>query len=292
VDRPPSRPSATDQVPTRARFPGKHYTPARPPAHETTVAAAVPAPKDPKRNRTGPRRDKSVTNVGYLYYRSVTPSAWPATRNGGAIMELSSQVGCESIRRASIGDTDSLGRLAESVQQRVYPYIHRVVLDSNLSADLTQDTLVRVLSAVGRLRNVERFWPWVFTIAANTTRQHLRIRRRRREVPISAVDRRVLDERLARADEPAAGAAEEGLGAPTTKAIKRLNRRYQAVLSLRMLEGRSYDEVATRLGCSPGGARCLFLRAKRALRRELSDNELRVSRCLPTGYHRERRAVS
>jgi RNA polymerase sigma-70 factor, ECF subfamily len=186
-------------------------------------------------------------------------------------MELSDQIDCESIRRASAGDTGSLRQLADLVYRRVYLHIRRVIPDPDLAADLTQDTLLRVLRSLCHLRDPERFWPWVCTIASNATRQHLRSRRRR-QVLFSTMTQGWLAEQPAR-DRHADSRTQEDkdeLVAWTRSAMDRINERYREILSLRFFEEKSYDEMAASLGCAPVTARTLMFRAKNALRRELA----------------------
>ena len=66
----------------------------------------------------------------------------------------------------------SRGRVRIPVDRRIGPYIGRVVFDTDLQADLTQETLVRVLGSLSGLRDAGRFWPWVYAIAANATRRN------------------------------------------------------------------------------------------------------------------------
>lgn len=178
----------------------------------------------------------------------------------------------EWIEKAAIGDRDCLQRLAEAVNRRIGPYIGRVIVDVDLRADLTQETLVRVLSSLTRLRDPGRFWPWVYAIAGNATRQHLRTCRRRREMPFSTLDSQWLENQPAReghTDPPTVVSGKE-TRALTRRAMNRLHKRYRDVLLLRCLQGKSYEEIAVILGCQNVTARALMFRAKKALRRELT----------------------
>ncbi len=202
------------------------------------------------------------------------------------------QMGCESIRRATAGEPESLHRLADSVQRRVYPYINRVILDTDVSSDLTQDTLLRVLTSLPQLRNTDRFWPWVYTIAANTTRQHLRIKRRKREITFSAVDPLMLETRFTGEQARATASSTADLGLRAAKAMAGLRPRYRTALSLRVFKELSYRDIAARLGCGEICARGLVLRAKRALIRKLANEEGGVSRLPTTRYDQQRRLIS
>ncbi len=53
-------------------------------------------------------------------------------------------------------------------------YIGRVILDEHDSEDVARETLLRILRSLGGLQQIDRFWPRVFRIAANTIRRHYR----------------------------------------------------------------------------------------------------------------------
>lgn len=198
----------------------------------------------------------------------------------------------ESICRASAGEAESLQHLADTVQRRVYPYICRVIPDTDVSSDLTQDTLLRVLRSLGRLRNAERFWPWVYTIAANAARQHLRVVRRHREIPLSTVSPQAVETGLWRVERASTGSDAEEHVPRIMTAVAALGRRRREAFSLRVLEGLPYKQIAERLGCTTVCARGLVLRARRALIRELANDGSGVSRLWTTRYDQRRRLIS
>src|SRR5262245_47755167 len=76
----------------------------------------------------------------------------------------------ELVRQAMAGDSESLSALAELAQVRVCAYVRRVVLNDERAQDLTQETMVAMLSSRGQLRDPLRFWSWLFTIANNKIR--------------------------------------------------------------------------------------------------------------------------
>lgn len=174
-------------------------------------------------------------------------------------------VDSELVRGAQRGDQKSLDALAMLVRERVYAYLCRTTLDSNAAEDLTQDTMVAVLRSVACLRQVERFWPWVLTIASNNVRQQCRAR--------SAA--RIAQNRLRESKQSEAKDSHD----PTTEAdclraewsslmrvaMERINHRDRAVLALRTYNNMPYAQIADLLGCSHLAARVAFVRARRSL---------------------------
>jgi len=170
----------------------------------------------------------------------------------------------ELLLKARAGDGDCLDALTERVRPRVYAYINRLTLDEDLAQDLTQDTLLAVVSSLGKLEHVERFWPWVFRIATNRVRQHYRQASRHRTV--SMPDEEVCVPAHA---ERSAGAltdlADDELASIARVALSGLSERHRAVLTLRFFNDLSHSEIAEVLECSELATRAALFRAKNAM---------------------------
>ena len=175
----------------------------------------------------------------------------------------------ELVCEARAGDAESLGTLAARVSERVRAYLNRVTLDQERSQDLAQDTVVAVLESLGTLRNVERFWPWVFRIASNKARQQYRFEARRRALQMSAIEESHLPMSSDGREEGPGRLLRKELGELTREAMTQVSERYRMVLALRLYEGMPHAEIARALGCTELSARATFFRAKHALMREL-----------------------
>jgi RNA polymerase sigma-70 factor, ECF subfamily len=179
-------------------------------------------------------------------------------------------VDLDLVRQAQQGEADSAAVLAERTQARVYTYIHRMTLDSHLAEDLSQETMLRLISSLPELEfaNVKFFWAWVYKTALSRVQDYMRSERHRpRPSPIveDAAD-------MARADEETGlhGMVRKELLAAVWRAMQGLNLRYRNILALRCLDGLSYTEIAAATGGSELAAKLLFFRAKRSLQRQLA----------------------
>ena len=173
----------------------------------------------------------------------------------------------EVVRQARVGERSGLEALAELVRKRVYPFINRIVLDENKSEDLAQETVVAVLRSVESLKQVDRFWPWMFKIATNVTRLHFRNELRHRAVQMPDLSQ--LHPASDEQDEGFARLARKELAELTRAAMGKIGMRHRTVLALRFYEDMSHAEVARVLGCTEVTARVTFFQAKRVLTREL-----------------------
>ena len=78
----------------------------------------------------------------------------------------------ELVRKAQLGDKESLNRLAETVRVRLHEYVFRLTLQDDLTQDIVQETILEMLRLFRKLRQTERFWGWLHTIAFNKVRNH------------------------------------------------------------------------------------------------------------------------
>ncbi|HKQ49409.1 MAG TPA: sigma-70 family RNA polymerase sigma factor [Phycisphaerae bacterium] len=84
------------------------------------------------------------------------------------------------------GDEVAFRRLVEKHSEELYRFVARFVRSTAVAEDVVQETFVQVFQSAGSFDSAKRFRPWLFTIAANKARDHLRSRVRRREVPLTS----------------------------------------------------------------------------------------------------------
>lgn len=170
----------------------------------------------------------------------------------------------ELLRRARV-DANAFGAFYRRHARAVYRSLLRGCGDPDVALDLTAETFARALQSLGRFRgpHVSSGRAWVFAIANSLQLQYqrdLRIedRARRRLGMLEAARTHDEDDSVvARVD----AAASRGRLADV---LDGLPASQQSVLRLRIEDEASYEEIATRLGCSPAAAR---QQASRGMRR-------------------------
>jgi len=175
----------------------------------------------------------------------------------------------ELIAKAQRGDRQSMDELAAMAQERLRTYVYRMTQDEDLSQEIVQEALFEMCKVLGKLRDNEKFWPWLHGIATNKLKRFYRTERKQRNLMANSVKQKnsTPDHR-----DGLDNLVSEELKGIVSAAIKRLRTRHRAVLIMRCYDGMSHSEIAESLGCSEFGTRMLFLRAKRALQKELSQN--------------------
>ena len=172
------------------------------------------------------------------------------------------------VERARAGDRQAFGELYDRYAALTYRHIHCLVGDRQAAEDLTAQTFLQALQAIGRYE--ERgipFQVWLLRIARNLAINHWRIRRNHSNG----------DNGLERKDSmpsPESLCEAKLLEEEVWRAVRRLRGDQRQVIVLRFVDGLSYPEVAQVLGKSIGAVRVVQYRALSALRRALEDGDL------------------
>lgn len=177
----------------------------------------------------------------------------------------------ELVKQAQLGDEKCMNRLAELARERLRVYVYRLVLTDDLTQDILQESILEMFKSIGKLKKVDRFWPWLFRIAGNKVKHHCKQERRRKTVPLSEIGYK--GENNDR-QEDVAGMISQELKQSVIAAMHKLKPQQQNVLFLRCYEELKYSEIAEAIGCSEIGAQMRFLRAKKALSKQLSRSGL------------------
>ena len=174
------------------------------------------------------------------------------------------------------GFEKAYSRLFALYQDRVYTVCLRVTGNTDDALDAAQETMVTLARRIGDFAFRSRFSSWVYRIAVNAA---IDVRRRRLDAPRGGV-RTVLeggdDEGpLQRhpsdpeGDDPVRTAASTELKALVQEALAHLNPRFSALLTLRYVEGLSYEEIAEVQETHLGTVKSRLNRAHTALREYL-----------------------
>jgi RNA polymerase sigma-70 factor (ECF subfamily) len=170
------------------------------------------------------------------------------------------------IHRAVAGDSQAFGELYDRYVDLVYRYVFYRVGAAALAEDLTSETFLRALKAIGGYRvQGKDFGAWLVTIARNLVADHYKSGRYRLELstaeladipsqPVAGPERVVLDS-ISQAE--------------LLNAVRKLNPEQQECIALRFLQGLSVTETAQLMGKREGAIKALQYRAVRSLARHV-----------------------
>lgn len=174
----------------------------------------------------------------------------------------------ELVTKAQLGDKQSLNRLAELAGHRLSTYVYRLTLQQDLTQEIVQESMLEMCRILGKLKKPDRFWPWLYSIATNKIHRHHRTERTQRKLAHSRAKQFTLKQR----EQDLQDLVGQELKQIVATAMQNLKTRHRAVLVMRCYDEMSYAEIAESMGCSEFSTRMLFLRAKKALQKQLSRN--------------------
>ena len=176
------------------------------------------------------------------------------------------------VQRAAAGDHRAYELLVIKYQRRIERLIGRLVRDVDLVPDIAQETFIRAYRAVGQFRGDSAFYTWLYRIAVNTAKKALVDLKRDPIVTESALASRDEDEETSRVENeltdgetPEAVLASKEIAAAVNSAIEALSEDLRQAITLREIEGLSYEEIAELMNCPIGTVRSRIFRAREAI---------------------------
>jgi len=178
------------------------------------------------------------------------------------------------ISKAKAGDVEAFEQLIEAYQKKVYNLALRMTGNQDDAADLAQEAFIRVFRSISGFKEQSSFSTWVYRITTNVCLDEIRKRKNRKVISIDEeihmdegeIKRQVISEEPL----PDELAEREELRSIVNAAINSLPEDQRIVLTLRDLNGLSYDEIAKILDCPGGTVKSRINRARQALRNVLS----------------------
>ncbi|MEA1888190.1 MAG: RNA polymerase sigma factor RpoE [Pseudomonadota bacterium] len=176
------------------------------------------------------------------------------------------------VRKTQQGDQAAFGLLVEKYQHRLAKLVSRYIYDSAEVEDVCQEALIKAYRAIGNFRGESAFYTWLYRIAVNTAKNYLISQGRRPpKTDIDAEDAVQLEGGAAMRETgtPEANALTKELAETVTRAVEQLPEDLKMAITLREIEGLSYDEIAEVMDCPIGTVRSRIFRARDAIDREL-----------------------
>ena len=162
------------------------------------------------------------------------------------------------IRLVRQGETSAFEMLVKRYEMPLFNYIARMIGSRSEAEDLFQETFLRVYKHLDRFRTTGRFRPWVYRIATNLCKDHIKYRSRHRTVSLdkdrggSESSSRLVDRIADRNPSPSDQARESELAGLLETAIGCLSAKHRSVFLMARYEGLSYDDIAHALGIPLG----------------------------------------
>jgi RNA polymerase sigma-70 factor (ECF subfamily) len=175
------------------------------------------------------------------------------------------------VERAVAGDQRAFELLVIKYQRRIERLIGRMVRDVDLVEDIAQDTFIRAWRALHQFRGDAQFYTWLYRIAVNTAKKALMDLKRNPTVRGNVPESDEGDETSWRENEPTTEETPESVFAAkeiataVNAAMDALPADLRQAVTLREIEGLSYEEIAGLMGCPIGTVRSRIFRAREAI---------------------------
>lgn len=191
------------------------------------------------------------------------------------------QVDQALVERVQAGDKTAFDALVLKYQHKIVNLVSRYVHDSAETYDVAQEAFIKAYRAIDKFRGDSAFYTWLYRIAINTAKNHLVATSRRppqSDVDAQDAEQFAGDTRLKDRDSPEHELLRDEIEKTVTDAINELPEDLKTAITLRELEGLSYEEIAQAMECPIGTVRSRIFRAREAIDarlRPLLDNRMR-----------------
>ncbi len=171
------------------------------------------------------------------------------------------------VHRAQQGERKAFEELVKKYQREVYGLACRLVSDAEEARDLVQQAFLQAFVHLKDFRQQSTFRTWLFRIAINQCYNFLKSKKRYGD-PVD-----VQDMVLEAENSPEAELAAEEEKARVYRALEKLPAKQRAVISLKVDQNLSYQEIAQVVGGTPGAARVNYCQGIKNLKKLLQSEQ-------------------
>jgi RNA polymerase sigma-70 factor (ECF subfamily) len=172
----------------------------------------------------------------------------------------------ELAARCRAGDTGAFAEVYARCERPVFRYAYHLLGCRDEADDAKQETFMRAWQSIRSFKGDCALPVWLLSICTNVCRDRIKSQRRK---PVTQMDDRVAERCGGTAEDPLKQAERNHEHAAVHAAIRGLPTGHREIIVLRELEGLSYQDVATTLGCSVPSVKVRLFRARRLLKQRL-----------------------
>lgn len=177
------------------------------------------------------------------------------------------------VERVQHGDKKAFELLVIKYQRKLMRLVSRLVRDQAEAEDVVQEAFIKAYRALPQFRGDSAFYTWLYRIGINTAKNYLVTQNRR--APTSTVadaeEAETFDDghQLKDINTPESMLATKQIAETVNLAMDALPEELRMAITLREIEGLSYDEIAEAMGCPIGTVRSRIFRAREAIAEKL-----------------------
>lgn len=186
----------------------------------------------------------------------------------------SAQTDQQLVSRVRSGEKEAFNLLVRKYQTKALGVVSQFISDPAAAEDVVQESFIRAYRSLDRFRGDSAFYTWLYRIAVNTAKNHLMARGRRPpSADIDAADAEQMQgsEVMREFGTPDEVAQSKELGQKVLQVVEGLPPDLKQALTLREIDGLTYEEIARIMECPIGTVRSRIFRARGAIQSALED---------------------
>ena len=172
------------------------------------------------------------------------------------------------VERVQQGDKKAFDLLVLKYQHRIMKVLSRYMYDQHEIQDLAQEAFIKAYRALPNFRGDSAFYTWLYRIAINTAKNHLVAQGRRPpsgDIDAADAEQYEGESALKEYASPERELLTDEIQRVVAAAIDELPDDLKTAITLRELEGMSYEEIADAMDCPIGTVRSRIFRAREAI---------------------------
>lgn len=172
------------------------------------------------------------------------------------------------VEKVQQGDKNAFNLLVVKYQFKVAHLVSRYVKHSGDVADVTQEAFIKAYRAIGNFRGDSAFYTWLYRIAVNSAKNYLVAQGRKppaNDVDVDDADYYDGSDELKENRTPEKALMSDQLEELVFKTMNELPDDLRMAITLREIEGLSYEDIASVMGCPVGTVRSRIFRAREAI---------------------------
>ncbi len=183
-----------------------------------------------------------------------------------------SNVDYELVQQVRLGDKQAFDLLVQKYQFKILKLVNRYVNDPSEAMDVAQESFIKAYRALDKFRGDSAFYTWLYRIAINTAKNHIVSQSRRMvetDVEVVDMEQTLTKNNLKDYSAPEKILLDVEIEHAVNEVIQHLPKELRTAITLRELEGLSYEEIAGIMACPVGTVRSRIFRAREAIERRI-----------------------
>ncbi|MBB5020170.1 RNA polymerase sigma-70 factor (ECF subfamily) [Chitinivorax tropicus] len=183
------------------------------------------------------------------------------------------EVDQQLVERAQHGDKRAFELLVNKYQRKLARLLSRFIRDPSEVEDVTQEAFIKAYRALPTFRGESAFYTWLYRIGINTAKNYLVSMGRRAPVNADVLDDEeegpTLSDRMPDMNTPETELMNRQIVDTVNQAVEALPDELRTAITLREMEGLSYEDIASIMNCPIGTVRSRIFRAREAIAAQL-----------------------